>query len=134
MSISTANPPSVDIKDVLVDELGYTFGTDLFIGHMPNKVSNCICIYDTGGFGQEVYDYEKPTIQIRIKNSSYTTGYEKARDIKYKLCTGLISNRVVNGTRYIMILNQSDILYIGRSDSKKKFLFTVNFLIHRSGT
>ena len=132
MSTSTANPPSVDIKDVIDNATSLIFGTNLFISTMPSSPDNCICLYDTGGFPQERHDYEKPTIQIRIRNKSYLNGYNQARDLKYLLSTGDYNNSTINGTRYILIKNTSDVLYLGKDDNNR-FQFTINFQIHRSG-
>lgn len=132
MSTSSANPPSVDIKDIIVSVTSLVFGTDIFISTMPGEPDNCVCLYDTGGFSQEQYGYEKPTIQIRVRNKSYLNGYNQARDLKYLISTGDYNNSDINGTRYILIKNSSDILYLGK-DENNRFQFTINFQIHRSG-
>lgn len=132
MSTSASNSPSVDIKDIIVGNTELVFGTDLFISTMPSEPDNCVCIYDTGGFPQEQYSYEKPTIQIRIRNNLYVNGYNQIRDIKYLIGTGDFNNTIQNGTRYILITTSSDILYLGK-DENDRFQFTINFQIHRSG-
>lgn len=132
MSSSDSNPASVDLKDMLVAELGYTFGTDVFVGSMPEEPDDCIALFDTGGFGLEEYGYEKPSVQIRVRNNKYLGGHQAARDIKYKLATGEMNNTTVNDTRYIMIKDKSDVLYLGVDENDRK-LFTINFQIHRSG-
>lgn len=132
MNVSNANPPSVDIKDVIENATSLTFGTNLFISTMPSEPDNSVCLYDTGGFPQEQYAYEKPTIQIKIRNNSYLNGYNQARDLKYLLSTGDYNSSDINGTRYILIKNTSDVLYLGKDDNNR-FLFTINFQIHRSG-
>jgi hypothetical protein len=132
MSTSIANPPSVDIKDAIVSDTALVFGTDIFVSTMPSEPDNCVCLYDTGGFPQERYDYEKPTIQIRIRNNSYVNGYNQARDLKYLIGTGDYNNSTINGIKYVLIRPSSDILYLGK-DEHNRFQFTVNFQIHRSG-
>ena len=132
MSISNANPPSLDIKDIIVTNSSLVFGTNLFVSSMPTEPDNSVCIYDTGGFPQEQYDLEKPTIQIRGRNNSYVTGYNQMRDLKYLLGTGDFNNTIWNGTRYIMIDVMSDVLYLSK-DENNRFLFTINFQIYRSG-
>ena len=62
MSTSSANPSSVDIKDIIISNSSLIFGNDVFVSTMPSQPDNCICIYDSGGFPQEQYSYEKPTI------------------------------------------------------------------------
>lgn len=80
------NPCSEDIKDILVAEDGLTFGTDLFIGLEPTSPNNCTTIYDTYGYSpslnlvnnEVVY---RPSIQIRVRNNSYLTGWAVLKGI-----------------------------------------------------
>lgn len=132
MNTSNANPPSLDIKDIIVNNTSLVFGTDIFISTMPDKPDNCVCLYDTGGFPHEQYDYEKPTLQIRGRNNSYVNGYNQMRDLKYLIGTGNFNNKVINETRYILITTTSDILYLG-VDENDRYEFTINFQVHRSG-
>jgi len=83
------NIPSEDIKDMLEDEssLGLTFATNLFIGREPSQPDDCVTIFDTYGFpplltldGKDAYYY--PSVQILVRNSSYTTGLELIQDIR----------------------------------------------------
>jgi hypothetical protein len=132
---STANPPSEDIKDMLVSSssgLGVTFGTDLFIASLPDSPNVCTSINDTGGFDQGQYGYEYPAIQILHRNTDYSTGHAFMRDLKYYL--HLQRNMEIwNSTRYIQIAVKSDILYLGMDD-KNRYQFSLNFQIQRSGT
>ena len=83
------NPASVDIKDMLEGEssLGLIFATDLFVGKEPSEPSNCVTIFDTPGYPDiltlegdgELYS---PSIQIRVRNTSYLTGWDLANDIR----------------------------------------------------
>ncbi len=129
---STANPPSIDIKDMLLTSgLSLVFGTNLFVISLPPKVNNAVCIFDTGGQPQEQYGYEKPNIQLFVQNTDYVTGYALIRDIKYFL--NQKNNELWNGTQYIIIQTRSDILYLGQ-DEKNRYQWSLNFQIHRSGT
>ena len=128
---STANPPSEDVKDMLVAGLGYVFGTDLFIASQPTSPNNCTLVSDTGGQGQEEYGLEKPNIQIMLRNNSYQSGYDLIRNIKYYLHDAR-NNETWNGTKYILIACRSDILYLGQ-DEKNRYQWSLNFQIFRSG-
>jgi len=82
------NPPSVDIKDILVahGSLGLTFDTDLFVGKEPTKPDDCVTIFDTPGFPPDKFhdqsvNYNRPSIQIRVRNN-YLTGWALVNDIK----------------------------------------------------
>ena len=82
------NAPSKDIKDMLITEfsLGLTFGTNLFIGKIPASSKNCVCIYDTPGIPNSLTllksAYERPSIQIRVRNIDYTEGWNLIEAIK----------------------------------------------------
>ena len=130
----SSNAPSIDIKDMIEDSnsgLSLVFNTDLFIASMPDSPHDCICIYDTGGGEQGQYNFERPNVQIRIRNLDYITGYNLARDIKDYLHQAR-NGETWNGTRYISIDLRSAILFLGQDD-KNRYEFTINFLINRSG-
>lgn len=103
------NPASVDIKDLVEADsgLGLTFATDLFIGREPAAPDNCVTIFDTpGGSPMQTFkqgeDYYYPSIQIRVRNTNYLTGWDLINDIKV-----LLHNRAqetVNGTLYSVII------------------------------
>ena len=128
---STANPPSEDVKDMMVAGLGYVFGTTLFIASMPTSPNDCVLISDTGGQSQEKYGFEKPNIQIMLRNMNYQSGYDLIRNIKYYLHDSR-NGETWNGTKYIMVACRSDILYLGR-DEKNRYQWSLNFQIFRSG-
>ena len=129
------NSPAVDIANILAaSPFSYGIvGTDLFVSREPLAPVNCTTVYDTGGFepesASEVYD--RPTIMVRIRNSSYTAGYAKVQAIKTTLHK--LHETISGGTRYVAIWAQSDILFIGYDDSNNA-LFTINFRIHRTAT
>lgn len=130
---SSANSPAVDISDYLSSSsigLGLVEGTDLFISQMPEHPNNCVCVYDTGGPGQDLFGYEMPSIQILVRNLAYTTGYALARDIKYILTE--LKNLTINNSRYILIRPQTEIFAMGKDD-KERFEWSLNFQIQRSG-
>lgn len=135
MSSSTANAPSVDIKDMLEDSgsgLGVVFGTNLFIASMPGSPNVCTVIVDTGGYDQGQYGYEYPAVQILHRSMDYITGHAFMRDVKYYLHL-VRNNEIWNSTRYIQIATRSDILYLGQDD-KNRYQFSLNFQTQRSGT
>ncbi len=130
--MSTANASTEDLKDLLEESggIGLVFGTDLFIASMPEEPDDCVCLYDTGGIAQGQHGFERPSVQVRLRSAEYRIGYDLIRDIKYYL--HLNNGGVINGTRYISIEVKSEILFLGQDD-KNRYLFTLNFQIHRSG-
>jgi hypothetical protein len=101
------NAPSVDIKDMLEAQssLGLTFGTNLFIGREPTSPDNCVTIFDTPGgppaLTLDNIDYNYPSIQVRVRNNDYLTGWGLIDDIKNFLHGK--SHETWNGTRYELI-------------------------------
>ncbi len=99
------NPTSLDVKDILDGVLGLIFATNLFVGREPDNPSDCVTIFDTPGFGQETYldretseDYYYPSIQIRVRNVDYATGWgliHNIRDLLHHRAKG-----VINGSFY----------------------------------
>jgi len=103
------NAPSVDIKDMLEDEtsLGLTFATNLFIGRIPDAPDDCVVIVDTSGFAQDLtFDkaekYERPSVQIMVRNNDYLTGFDLLNDIKDVLHGK--GHTTVNGAYYSVIM------------------------------
>lgn len=138
--MSQVNPPSFDLKDMLVDMFSASdsssafdlvFGTNLFLSSLPEIPHNAVCLYDTGGLPQLQYDLERPNVQVRVRHLSYLTGYQLIRDIKYYLHQAR-NGETWNGTIYIQVETRSDILYMGLDD-KNRHAWTLNFSIWRSG-
>jgi hypothetical protein len=126
------NIASVDIKDFLVAAGVGTFGTDLFVSEEPQDPDAVVTVYDTGGFDSEAsYEYERPTVQVRIRGAKggYIAAANKAIAIKAEL-HGKYSE-TINNARYIGIWMQGDILPLG-DDEKGRPVLTVNFRIHRT--
>ena len=102
------NPASQDIKDMLEGEssLGLIFATDLFVGKEPPTPDNCVTIFDTPGYPDiltlegdgELYS---PSVQIRVRNTSYLTGWDLANDIRAVLHGK--NNETWNGSSYEFI-------------------------------
>lgn len=133
--MSSSNAPCEDIKDIIEDSsagFGLTFGTDLFTASMPSEPDDCVAIFDYPGGAQGQFGYEKPNVQIMVRDKDYQTGYALCRDIKYFLHDEH-NNRIINGTRYIRIFCKTDILPLGQ-DEKNRYKFSINFATERSGT
>jgi hypothetical protein len=105
----------------------------LFVGQEPVNPINSVTIFDTPGFPPQLtYDptekYEKPAIQIRVRNASYIAGYQLAYNIKDVL-HGL-SNHIQNGTTYVLIQCMQDPFLLDY-DSAGHPRFVCNFDIQR---
>lgn len=128
------NAPSEDIVDYLFDQGLGTLGSELFTDIMPTGPDNCIVIRDTGGFDRETgfdadYNYEKPTVQVVVRNKAKLAAYAKMREITALLHKNIDIKK--GGVRYICIWQQGDILTLG-TDDKNRIELSVNFRIHRT--
>jgi hypothetical protein len=134
--------PSCDIRYILEakdDSSGsfdLIFGTNLFIGKEPTTPKNCVTIYDTPGFAPYLgvdgsTGYEYPSIQIRVRNTSYVSGWNMINDIKNHL-HGLHQELWGNNddTLYSVIYCSSDPALLDWDDNGNA-RFVCNFNIQR---
>lgn len=124
--------PAEDILDHLESSVsGVDFtGWENFIGLQPEKPVRCVTIRSTGGYpGAPNYQYDKPTVQVIVRHDVYATGYAMAQAIKQELHGQ--NNITYNGTRYIQILCEGDVIP-SRIDKEKHPEFSVNFAVHRT--
>ena len=130
------NVSSEDIKDMLEEEssLGLTFATDLFIGREPATPNNCVTIFDTLGGGPQLTmgddndDYYNPSIQIRVRNNSYITGWNLANDILISLHGR--ADETYNETLYTLITCTSGPALLDWDDNNRA-RFIINFYLQR---
>lgn len=131
------NPASEDIKNIIesVSSLALVFGTDLFIGHEPEKPALCTTIYDTpAGPPQLALNPDEkhyfPTVQIRQRGGvdQYIAAWQRLNDIAVELHGR--HNETWNGTIYTLIQCSSGATFIGR-DEERRPLFVANFDIKR---
>lgn len=123
------NMPSDDIKSLLVDEssLDLTFGTNLFIGKEPSSPDNTVTIYDTGGEPPDLIfsgnsGYERPSVQIRVRNNKYEMGWELINDIKNTL-HGL-GPIIIDNTTYTLIECVFDPSFLVRDENDRVIFVT----------
>lgn len=128
------NSPAVDIATILVlssSAASLTEGVDLFISKEPTTPNATVTIFDTGGFepasSTERNDF--PTIQVRVRSTTYVLAYEKMELIKSVLHKFTSQN--IGGTVYQGIWASSDIISLGYDGNDRPTL-TLNFRIHRT--
>lgn len=126
--------PAHDVAVWLEDNIFGAFGADsgwcISVGTEPASPDQCITTYDTGGgmssASQQLYD---PTIQIRVRDYSYTSGYTKASDIRDALAVQ--NNDVVIGDwHYTGFFVFTDVAMIGKDDNDR-CIFTFNLRLMR---
>lgn len=131
------NAASVDIKDILDGEssLGLTFATDLFVGKEPETPDNCVTLFDTPGeppdltlAGKDEDDYNYPYMQVRVRDNSYTDGWDTINSIKTYL-HGL-HGVTQGGSKYDLIqcVQEPALLDWDKNDRVR---FVTTFRIHR---
>lgn len=128
------NAPSEDIKDALVADssLNLTFGTNLFIGKEPALPKNCVTLFDSGMFPPQLnlvdQGYEYQSVQIRVRNAHYQTGWALIQDIK-DLLHGA-AQQTWNGTLYSVIYCSSGPALLDWDDNGN-VRFIINFNLQR---
>src|SRR4030042_3022027 len=129
------NTPAVDITDILesISSLGLVVGTNLFVGREPSKPDDCVTLYDYGGRPPQLTfnkteKYEYPSVQVRVRDSDYRSGWAMAQDIADSL-HGL-SNEVWNGTLYTVIYVSSGPAFM-TWDGNSCAIFVVNLSVQR---
>ena len=128
------NIPSEDIKDMLVAEsdLNLTFNTNLFIGRMPAKPREAVVIIDYHGYppdlGLNSVGYERPNVQIVIRDNDYNVGLKLAQDIKDSLHGR--SQQTWNGALYSVITCLGSPAPLGW-DENGLIQFSINFNLQR---
>ena len=128
------NAPSIDIKDMLEAEssLGLVFAKNLFVGMEPTTPRDCVTIFDTPGFPPQLVNdnakYERPSIQIRVRNENYLDGWALIDDIK-DLLHGR-AQETWNNVLYTIIYCSSGPALLDWDDNNN-CRFIINFNIQR---
>ena len=88
----------------------------LYLNQVPSDVTNCICVYDTGGYSSVRYHgntipASHPTAQVRIRHASLDAA-EVTADRIHELLDE-IYHETINGHYYLRINSVSPPSYIG---------------------
>ena len=103
--------PSQDICEMLEGEsaLGLTFATDLFAGKEYSSPDNCVTVFDTPGRAPQLTSrgstdggYYYPSVQVRVRNNNYVTGWDLINEIKEALHAKY--GVTYNGSKYDAII------------------------------
>lgn len=114
----------------------------IFIGHLPDKPDNAICIYDTTGIktGRQMptgKTTSKPGWQVRVRGMTYVDAYSKIIDICDWMDTVLRKTVTVEYSDYeVQVLTQvGTVLPLGRElEGKKREHFTINGIMTYKAT
>ena len=107
-----------------------TFAEDIHVSREPASPDNVVTLYDTGGSAPANYDIElrQPTIQVRVRHTSYTDAVAKQEEIFEIL--NAIKTQVIGANTYLGAWMTTDILSIGRDDNDRHLL-TANYQVQR---
>jgi hypothetical protein len=110
------------------DMISLITDSNKFIGDMPDVPDNSICIYETGGYDSEIQlnksIVERPTFQVRVRNTSYVNASAKCDSIK--LALNAITNITINSNQYIDVFLVGGNNCLGK-DEKNRWIYTMNF-------
>lgn len=109
---------------------GGTTGWPVYVGREPLEPENVVTVYDTGGGPNLLVDLRKPTIQVRVRGTTYESTWGRADAVYTSLVTPV--NPSTDDGVTLQWVAETDILYIGRDD-KDRYLVTCNFQLLRDG-
>lgn len=104
--------------------IGGSDGWPVFVGREPITPVDVVTCYDTGGTAGPLVDLRHPTVQVRVRSSTYNVGWQKMNEILEILVEPFfyaVTGATILGWRTI-----SDAAFIGRDD-KDRAVFTANF-------
>lgn len=125
------NPPAEDLIDYLEANTSLVMGSTLFAVKLPEKSGTMACLLDTGGMGPDPHEIQNPTVQVlaRANIGEYQAAYSLMDSILTELHA--LSNIDINGTSYIFVLKNTEILSLGE-DKKGRSILSCNLRIKRS--
>lgn len=117
--------PAFAVAEYLDDVTSLVVGTTLFVGKEPPNPDACVTVYDTGGNNpidnmETPVESRQPTIQVRVRNKTYSAAYAQAEDICSKMALLLGQHGIKQASQV------ADILPIG-NDENARILLTINF-------
>ena len=117
-----------DIKTLIPSDAAEA--SSVFLGSYPDSPDNIVTLYRSGGFDRSRSftnrEYENPSVQVRVRDISYARANDKMEIIKDAL-DGL-TEQSINGNRYLSIMQQGDVLPLGRDDKNRTEL-SLNFRV-----
>ena len=137
--MNAEHSPAMILRAALVDMGKGTFPLSngiwpLYVGQFPDTPDEAVGVFDTSGQrdGRTQVDgivHSHPGIQLRIRSNQYTSGYQKANELRIALQT--IKGKIVtiDTVQYtILVVSQiGDILSLGKSEEiNKRDLFSIN--------
>lgn len=113
-----------------------TLGTNLFVASEPSTPTDVVTVYDTGG--SPIYQdlsgnnfSSRYTIQVRVRNASYTSGYALAESVRGTLRA--VVNTTIGSVRYAGIFQFTEITHLGKVSvaGGEAHVWTMNFEVYK---
>ncbi len=131
------NPTSVDICTLLEADssLGLTSATNLFVGKEPASPDDCVTVFDIPGdaplltlTGKGGGDYYHPSVQVRVRNNDYLTGWGLIHNIQEYLHG--VCEYIEDGTKYLLIKGVDDPSLLDWDENDRARFITI-FSVYR---
>lgn len=109
-----------------------TVGTNIFIGIIPDSPDNCVALFEYGGSAPDLVGtyVERPNLQVRVRNTSYSTGRAKCASVITALHT--LGETTLSGTRYLWVAAKQSPISLG-VDAKERYEWSINFQVVKEG-
>lgn len=104
----------------------------IYKNELPDDPINCIGLFNTSGldpvhtFGAMKAIYERPSFQVIVRHDTAGTARTWIESIKNAVDGKC--NSTINGHYYLSIMQQGDLLSMGREEATHAILFSLNFL------
>lgn len=124
------NPPSVDIRQLLIDD-GALTSDQIFVGKSPQQLTTAhTTLIDNGGSTNPRWLRDETNLQALVRGATqdYLSGWEMAQTVKDTILGR--EQFVVNDVLYIRFLLLNDILFIGYDENERP-TFSLNFQVVR---
>jgi hypothetical protein len=121
-----------DIATYLAGQGIGTVGTNLFKGMLPASPDNCVALFEYGGERPDLVGtyVERPKLNVRVRNTSYSAGRSACGSIIEDLHT--VGDTTLSGTRYLYIMALQSPIYLGR-DGHERAEWSINFQVVKEG-
>ncbi len=109
--------------------LALTLGDDLYVGLEPSTPADCVCVFETPGgppqLTMDIEKYEYPSVQIRVRNTDWQTGWNLAEAIKTALHGR--AQETWNGALYTVITVANGPFHLDWDDNHRaRFIININ--------
>lgn len=104
-----------DVGAYLATQSIGVIGTTLFKGTLPEKIDNCVAIYETTSGLPDMYlPVKTPFFQVYVRNKDYATGHTKMDAVRSALHGKLAFTQ--GSTFFMSIFAVTEIDHLGRDD------------------